>query len=140
MEEGYCFVGEKGKISCSVYARNPTLLPTKLMKDFQEPDPVLPRVDGSIDGHQSSWVEACMGGPTPSSNFDYAGPLTETVLMGNLAVRSFFHVTGKNNRSRPQFEGRKKLLWDGPNMKITNFEPANQYVKREYRDGWSLGE
>ncbi|MEM7367886.1 MAG: Gfo/Idh/MocA family oxidoreductase [Bacteroidota bacterium] len=136
---GVLFVGDKGKISCSVYARNPTLLPTKLMKDFKEPDPVLDRVEGGIDGHQTSWVEACMGGPKPSSNFDYSGPLTETVLMGNLAVRSFFHVTGKNNRNRPQFDGRKKLLWDGPNMRITNFEPANQYVRREYREGWSLG-
>lgn len=136
---GVLFVGDKGKIACSVYAENPTLLPSKLMKDFKEPDPVLPRIEGSIGGHQTSWVEACKGGPKPSSSFDYAGPLTETVLMGNLAVRSFFHTTGKNNRNRPQFAGRKKLLWDGPNMRITNFEPANQYVRREYRKGWSLG-
>jgi hypothetical protein len=37
-----------------------------------------------------------------------------------------------------QFNGRKQLLWDGENMKITNFEPANQFVKREYRSGYKL--
>ena len=118
---GILFVGDKGKISCGVHAQNPTLLPTTLMKDFKEPEQVLPRVEGSMGGHQTSWVQACKGGPKTSSHFDKSGPLTETVLMGNLAVRSFFHVTGKSDRGRYVFDGRKKLLWDGPNMRITNF-------------------
>ena len=52
--------------------------------------------------------------------------------MGNLAVRSYLHRT-TNSKGNVEFEGRKKLLWDGANMKITNFEPANAFVKREYR-------
>ena len=55
----------------------------------------------------------------PGSNFDYAAPLTEMVLLGALAQRS-----------------GKTIEWDAENMKVTNFEPANQFVKREYRKGW----
>ena len=73
-------------------------------------------------GHERDWVRACKGGKPASSNFDYAGPFAEMVLMGNLAVRF----------------PNKKLLWDGPNMEITNNTDANAYVKRDYRDGWSL--
>ena len=62
----------------------------------------------------------------------YAVPLTESILMGNLAIRSFNYKD-----SEGKFPGRGiTLTWDGPNMKVTNFEPANQYVKRTYRDGW----
>jgi hypothetical protein len=90
------------------------------------------------EGHYVQWVNACIAGYGKnelSSPFSYAGPLTETILMGNLALRSYFikDATGK------QFPGRKKLLWDAVNMKITNFDEANQFVKREYRQGWKLG-
>ena len=57
--------------------------------------------------------------------------------MGNLAVRSFdYEEKGRGGRS--EFPGRKRLLWEGENMKITNFEPANQFVKREYRGDWGF--
>lgn len=72
-----------------------------------------------------------------TSSFDFAGPLTESILMGNLAIRSY-GLREKNNNNRFVYPGRKKLLWDGNNMKITNFDEANQFVKREYRDGWHL--
>jgi hypothetical protein len=55
--------------------------------------------------------------------------------MGNLALRSYM-MTGAGGKGHP---GRKKLLWDAKNMRITNFDEANQYVKREYREGWKLG-
>ncbi len=128
-QNGVIFCGDDGILTCDVYAENPRLMPLSRMKIFKEPEPTLPRVK---DGHYRSWVEACKGGPAPSSNFDYAGPLTEMVLMGNLAIRSYNIQEGK------EFPGRKKLLWDGNNMKITNFDPANQFVRRTYRDGWSL--
>ncbi|HRN58552.1 MAG TPA: gfo/Idh/MocA family oxidoreductase, partial [Agriterribacter sp.] len=87
-------------------------------------------------------VNACMAGygkGETSSNFEYAGPFTESILMGNLAIRSALYqdpsVSGWGKNS---FTGRKKLLWDAKNMKITNFDEANQFVKRQYRDGWSL--
>jgi hypothetical protein len=76
-----------------------------------------------------------------SSPFEIAGPLTETVLMGNLAIRSYdIQKPGKTDPNRKEYPGRGiKLLWDGPNMKITNFDEANQFVKRDYRAGWKLG-
>jgi hypothetical protein len=58
--------------------------------------------------------------------------------MGNLAIRSY-NVRVARKQGGYEFPGRKKLLWDGKNMKITNFEEGNQFVKRQYRDGWSLG-
>jgi hypothetical protein len=60
-----------------------------------------------------------------------AGPLTETVLMGNLAIRSWMHREGTGDSYR--YTGRKKLMWDGKAMRITNFEPANRFVRRDYR-------
>jgi hypothetical protein len=72
-----------------------------------------------------------------------AGPLTETVLMGNLAIRSYNLRTPRTDPADKKgfdYPGRHiKLLWDGDNMKVTNFEGANQFVKRSYREGWSLG-
>jgi hypothetical protein len=61
-----------------------------------------------------------------------AGPLTETVLMGNLATRSFLYRESRTGGGF-SYPGRKKLLWDGKAMRITNFEPANRFVRREYR-------
>jgi hypothetical protein len=93
-------------------------------------------VEGGEVGHQQQWVRAAKDGfgAYTSSGFDVAGPLTETVLMGNLAIYS--HMHRRQVGDDYAHEGRKKLLWDGENMRITNFEPANQYVKREYRRGW----
>jgi len=57
--------------------------------------------------------------------------------MGNLAIRSYqLQRVGANGHT--EYPGRQKLLWDAKNMKITNFDEANQFVKREYSSGWSL--
>jgi predicted dehydrogenase len=129
---GVIIEGTKGKMMCGTYGSNPKLLPTSRMKDVNVPQ-TLARVP---EGHYVQWVNACIAGygkKEVSSPFEYAGPLTETILMGNLALRSW---DIKNDKGR--FLGRKKLLWDAKNMKITNFDEANQYVRREYRDGWKL--
>ncbi len=89
------------------------------------------------------WVDACKAGfgsdehLALTSSFDYAGPMTETVLMGNLAIRSYM-LRKENGRGRMEYFGRKKLLWDGGNMRITNLEEANQFVGRVYREGWEV--
>ena len=57
--------------------------------------------------------------------------------MGNLAIRSYM-LRSPRKTNGYDYSGRKKLLWDGVNMNITNFDEANQFVKREYREGWSL--
>jgi predicted dehydrogenase len=129
---GVIFEGTKGKMMADCYGENPRLLPTKLMKEVSFPAETLARVP---EGHYVQWVNACLkgyGNAVTSSHFDYAGPFTESVLMGNLAIRSY------TIRKGDQYPGRKKLLWDAKNMKITNFDEANQFVKREYREGWTL--
>lgn len=131
---GYIFEGTKGKIMAN-YSKMPVLLPTARMKEVTLPKPTLPRVPGAEEGHYTQWVDACLAGYGKiqlSSPFEYAGPFTEAVLMGNLAIRSYamFNDNG--------YPGRKKLLWDAKNMKITNFDEANAFVKREYRSGWTM--
>ena len=129
---GVLLEGTKGKLLMDCYGANPRLLPTRLMKEAGLPKETIARVP---EGHYIQWVNACMAGPgnaTTSSPFEYAGPFVESILMGNLAIRSYLMEV------KDKYPGRKKLLWDGKNMKITNFDEANQFVKREYRDGWSL--
>lgn len=141
---GVIMIGTKGKMMCGTYGINPQLLPTTRTKEVTVPQ-TYKRVDGGAEGHYAQWVEACIAGygkTELSSSFDLAGPLTEGLLMGNLAIRSY-DIRKPRSGGRPdQFDypGRFiKLLWDGPNMKITNFDEANQFVKRQYRSGWSLG-
>ena len=118
---GHLFIGDAGKIlSLNGYS----LIPETRAKEYGDPPKSLPR---SI-GHHKEWIEACKGGPAGGSNFDWAGPLTEVVLLGNIALR-------------PQLREElttKKLLWDGPNLRFTNSELANSFLRREYREGWTV--
>lgn len=136
---GILFEGTKGKMMAGLFGRNPTILPTRNMKTMKFPAPLKPLVPGGWDGHQTQWANACKQGygAYTSSPFEMAGPLTETVLMGNLAVRSFNYAE-TDSKGKKSYPGRKKLLWDGEAQKITNFEPANKFVKREYRGNWKL--
>ena len=129
---GAIIEGTKGKMMCSTYGNNPLLLPTSRNQEVNLPQ-TLARVP---EGHYIQWVNACIAGygkKELSSSFDYAGPLTETILMGNLAL-SAWNI--KNDKGA--FIGRKKLLWDAENMKITNFDEANQFVKRDYKNNYTL--
>jgi predicted dehydrogenase len=133
---GVIFEGTKGKMMSGCYGEKPTLLPTKRMKEDRLPKQKLKRVP---EGHYVQWVNACMAGygnGETSSPFEYAGPFTESILMGNLAIRSWMIKNPKLTGWGDKYLGRKKLLWDAANMKITNFDEANQFVKREYRTGW----
>ncbi|MDP4263148.1 MAG: Gfo/Idh/MocA family oxidoreductase [Bacteroidota bacterium] len=135
---GVLFIGKKGKLLFDCYGANPRLLPTSLMKEKTMPQPSIRRVP---EGHYIQWVNACItgyGNATTSSPFEYAGPFAESILMGNLAIRSWMMVNPSAKGWDDKYLGRKKLLWDAKNMKITNFDEANRFVKREYRDGWSL--
>ena len=93
-------------------------------------------------GHQRKWIDAIKAGfnsnehKALTSSFDYAGPLTETVLMGNIAIRTYLLREGKGRSMN--YYGRKKLLWNGNKMEITNLKQANQFVTRNYRKGWEL--
>ncbi|MFN9999191.1 MAG: gfo/Idh/MocA family oxidoreductase, partial [bacterium] len=141
---GAIFLGTKSNMMCGTYGMVPKLLPTSRTAETKVPQTVA-RVPKGDNGHYAAWVEAALEGygsekaKNLSSHFDIAGPLTESVLMGNLAIRSYY-VSRKDGRGRETYPGRNiKLMWDGPNMKVTNFDEANQFVKRTYREGWSLG-
>jgi hypothetical protein len=116
-EYGGCiFHGTRGKIMCGTYAQNPTLLPVSEMEHFQEPEKSIRRIFNPADGgHEQEWVRACKESRETrleaASNFEYAGPLTEMVALGGLAVRlQSLH---------------RKLLWDGPNMRFTNISSTD---------------
>lgn len=135
---GVLLIGSKGKLLMDCYGANPRLLPTKLMKETNLPGETIPRVK---EGHYLQWVNACIAGygkMETSSPFEFAGPFTESILIGNLAIRSWMLKNPKLKGWEDKYLGRKKLIWDAKNMRITNFEEANQFVKREYREGWSL--
>ncbi|HUU17124.1 MAG TPA: Gfo/Idh/MocA family oxidoreductase [Sedimentisphaerales bacterium] len=114
--QGGLYYGEKGTIMAP-HMGGPRLIPDSKMRGFKAPEPFLGR---GID-HYQEWIRACKGGPKPSANFDYSGPLSETILLGNVAARA-----------------GQKIFWDGPNLKVTNMPEAEKYLKREYREGWRL--
>lgn len=113
---GVIFEGDKGKLMCGTYGKNPRLIPETKMQEYTLPPETIPRVAGIHE----DWIAACKTGEPASSNFNVSGPLTEMVLLGNIAIRV----------------GRR-LLWDGENMVITNVPEANEFVHRECREGWS---
>jgi predicted dehydrogenase len=115
---GVLYVGSKGKMFHSSHGGMPQLLPASLHEHARLVTKTMER----SPGHYEEWYQACRGGKLPVANFDYAGPMTETVLLGVLSMRS------PGNR----------LLWDAANLKVTNNSEVNQYIHTEYRTGWSL--
>ncbi len=122
---GSLLVGDKGTLySPDDYGASYVLLPKKNFEGYQKPSPRLPRNGKGDRGMKEEWIRAIMEN-NPSiaySNFDYAGLLTETILLGNVAMRA----------------GGKKLEWDGEQLRFTNAPSANQYLHYEYRQGWTL--
>ncbi|MGM9476932.1 Gfo/Idh/MocA family protein [Pedobacter sp. GSP4] len=141
-DNGTLFIGTRGKMICDTYGANPRLLPlTKNESDRTKPKAT--RVPGDVEGHYTQWAEAAIAGYGKmelSSPFEIAGPLTETLLIANLAIRGIDVQKPKADGKGFTYPGRDiKMLWDKQNMRVTNFDEVNQFVKREYRQGWSLG-
>lgn len=138
---GTLFIGTKGKMMASTYSANPRLLPLS-KNDGIKVAPKFARVPNQANGHYAQWVEAAIAGygkNEVSSPFEIAGPLTEALLMANLAIRGA-DIQRKAADGKISYPGRyTKLLWDNDQMKVTNFDEVNQFVKREYRKGWTLG-
>ncbi len=111
-DNGQLYVGDKG-VFCSG-----RLWPDALKNSFKQPAPTLPRIEK--ENHYQDWLIACRGGRPACSNFDFAGPLTETVLLGNIALRL----------------GRK-LEWDAKNLRIPGCPEADPLIRRAYRKGWA---
>jgi predicted dehydrogenase len=117
---GVLFRGDKGLIMCSVYGENPRLIPETRMQEYKRPEKTIPRSPGI----REEWIEAIKKGTKSTTDFSYSGPLTESMLLANVAVR----LADKNI----------KLLWDGDKMEFTNLPEANELLHFEYRPGWSL--
>jgi predicted dehydrogenase len=114
--EGLLFIGDKGKILCGFNGARPRLIPASRMAAYQQPPKSLPR----SEGNDREWIEACKGGPPGGAPFGFSSRVTETILLGNIAVRT-----------------KERLLWDSAKFKITNAETPNRLLQREYRKGWT---
>ena len=127
-DSGSLVVGDKGTMySPHDYGGKWMLLPEEQYKGYKDPEQTLPRnPDGGDEGQKIEWIAAAKGGPPAMANFDYAGKLTEFLLLGNVAIRASGTAPGK------------KLEWDGENMKFPNYPEAEKWLSYEYREGWKL--
>jgi predicted dehydrogenase len=116
-EGGAIIVGSKGKLMHNTYGAHPRLLPQSLQDSVGKPPEKLARIPG--EAHELNWVDAAKGKGETDSPFSYSAKLTEVMLLGVVALRA----------------GRK-IEYDGANMRITNVPDANQYLTRQYRQGW----
>jgi hypothetical protein len=123
---GVIFVGKKGILMHETYGSNPRVFPANLMEKAQKVEKKLPRVEVDENKqalHRMNWARAIKEKKPSSTPFEYAATLTETMLLGIVALR-----TGQG----------KKIIYDGATGQVTNIADANQYLHREYRKGWSL--
>jgi len=114
---GILLIGDKGTIMGGGWSGSPRMIPEAKMREYGRPPKMLPR----SRGHHRNWLDACKGGPKACSDFSYGARLTEFVLLGDVAIRA-----------------KKKILWDGPNMKVTNAPEAQPFVQERYRAGFDL--
>lgn len=114
---GITYYGSKETIMAS-HPPSTRIIPEERMKAFKRPEPFIAR----SPGHYKEWLDAIRGGKPATSNFsDYSGPLTELVLLGNLAIRC-----------------GKKVVWDAVNLKALGCPEADAYIRRAYRKGWDF--
>ena len=112
---GVLFEGERGQLLANY--GNHRLLPEDRFRDFQRPRETIAR----SAGHHREWLQAIRNGGVTTCNFDYSGALAETVLLGNVAYRA-----------------GGKLQYDARTGRVTGNANAEQYLRREYRRGWTL--
>lgn len=115
---GGVFVGERGFITYETYGNRPKVYPEAAAARAEQVPMSVTRIEMS---HEANFVNACKGNVAPSSPFDYAAKLTETMLLGIVALRA-----GQSQR----------IVYDAAQMKVTNIADVNQWLTREYRPGW----
>ena len=115
--QGILFCGSKGKIMCPGWAGDPVLLPHSLNVNYKRPAKTIKR----SKGHHRDWIDACKGGEPASANFEYGAYLTEMAMLGNAAIGA-----------------GEMLYWDGENMKATNTDKAEPFLKPEYHNGYTI--
>lgn len=115
---GTLYIGDKGKIL------DDKILPLSLRNSYTPPAPYIP----SSPGHEQEWIDACKGGPVAGSDFEWAGPLTETVLLGNIALRKELRETLSGTL----------LTFDPEKFSFFDLPEADKFLHTTYRKGWSL--
>jgi hypothetical protein len=115
---GALLIGSKGKLLHETYGANPRLLPKSLHDSYGKPPQKLPRIEN--EDHEMNWVNTAKGKTQASCPFEYASRLTEVMLLGIVSLRA-----------------GKKLNYDGANMRVNNVAAANDFLRREYRQGWA---
>ncbi|MBI3117347.1 MAG: gfo/Idh/MocA family oxidoreductase, partial [Candidatus Hydrogenedentes bacterium] len=118
-KNGSLFYGSNGILTSGTYGAESRLLPAAKAQEIKKPEPTIPRVPE--EDHYQNWIRACKGEGEACSNFDYSGPFTEMVLLGNLAIR-----TGR------------KMDYDAKAGNITNDAEANAMLTKPYRAGFDL--
>lgn len=118
-DNGILFVGENGSLLGGSHAGTPRIIPDAKRKAYGQPPKTLPR----SPGHHREWIDACKAGKPEDakSGFWYAGPFTEALLVGNLAVRL-----------------KRRVEWDSKTMRSPNCPEADNYVTKFYRAGWRI--
>ena len=117
-EGGALLIGTKGKLMYDTYGRNSRLFPKALHESMASLPQKLPRIKVS---HEQNWADAAKGKNEPSCPFEYAARLTEVMLLGIVALRA-----------------GTKIHYDGEQMRVTNPTSANEFLRRDYRHGWTL--
>ncbi|MDB6031381.1 MAG: oxidoreductase domain protein [Verrucomicrobiales bacterium] len=118
---GVILVGDKDTLFVPSYWGRGEFLSGSTYDDFKSVAETLPKASNFDKCHYEEWIMACKGGPKAYSNFDYAGPLTEMILLGNVALRS-----------------GKKIEWNAKKMKVTNDKDANRLLTKKYRKGYGV--
>ena len=118
---GSIIIGTKDTLYVPMYWGGGKFLSGAKMSDFDKIDEFLPKPKDFGRHHYQEWIDACKGGKPAHSNFDYAGPMTESVLLANVALRA-----------------GGKIRWDAAKMRVTNNEAADRFVRHEYRGDWKL--
>jgi predicted dehydrogenase len=118
---GVILVGDKDTLYVPSYWGKGEFLSGAKYEDFSSVAETLPKKDNFDRCHYEEWIAACKGGPKAYSNFDNSGPLTEMVLLGNVALLA----------------GRK-IEWNAKKLKVTNDKAANRFLTKEYRKGWGV--
>ncbi|MDA1276999.1 MAG: Gfo/Idh/MocA family oxidoreductase [Verrucomicrobia bacterium] len=116
---GALVIGDKGKI---IYGSHGAGRPRILSESVMDAVSKKPTRLATSPGHYTEWIESCKTGKPAGSHFDYGGPLTEIALLGAIAIRC---------------KG-EKLQWNATEMKFTNSERANGFLKPVFREGWAL--
>jgi len=128
---GSLFMGERGNMVLP-HIGGPRLYPLEEFKGFTYPK--------GMKGlnHWHRWVDAILAGSKTSAGFDYAGPLTEAVQLGNVATRVARRPASSHGGHAIEGKEATVLEWDEENLRIPNHAEANGLLTKTYRPGWKV--